>query len=226
MSNSPEYEKKINEIYGRFKVCLEKYDKPGCARLIQGQLESGDISIEDIYTKVLQPSLAQIASNYSQQEIDIWDEHLRSSIVRTMVEICFPYVIEKIQPVEEGAVRKTAIVACLDDEQHDIGARMVSDILLLKGYESYFIGANTDKEQMLKAIISLDADYCAISVSNYYHLTGLQETIEYLKENTDGACKIMVGGYAINNTPGIRSKITPDYFVEKFEDLDDLGGNR
>jgi methanogenic corrinoid protein MtbC1 len=44
------------------------------------------------------------------------------------------------------------IVMCPEFEDHDMGARMVSDFFTIAGYEAVFIGAKTPIKTILKAV--------------------------------------------------------------------------
>lgn len=212
----------MNPFYEEFKIPMGQFDKERCAAWVLDILETKRVDLNELYLEVFEPCLSQIASNGHPQEIDIWEEHMRSSIIRSMIELCYPYVLQKKYDStgKHGEkARKRVIVCCLEEEQHDIGARMSSDFLTLLGFEVYFIGANTAKEQIAKAMLFLRPDIVAISISNFFHLTKLQKTIDYIHQNVIGSYKIAVGGYAVTHTPMIEQKVTPDYFLRSIKDL-------
>lgn len=215
----------MNLFYEEFKIPMGQFDKERCAAWVLDILETNRMDLNELYLEVFEPCLSQIASNGHPQEIDIWEEHMRSSIIRSMIELCYPYVLQKKYDStgKHGEkARKRVIVCCLEEEQHDIGARMSADFLTLLGFEVYFIGANTAKEQIAKAMLFLRPDIVAISISNFFHLTKLQKTIDYIHQNVIGSYKIAVGGYAITYTPMIEQKVTPDYFLRSIKDLEIL----
>lgn len=210
----------MNDIYSTFKFNLNNYNKALCVNQILDLLNSNSISIVDLYSKILTPSLNSISSDENTQTISIWEEHLQSEIVRTIVELSYPYIIKSSNISSKSPV---AIVCCLYEEYHELGARMTTDFLTLLGFNAYFIGANTPKSEIFKTIETLNPTLISISVTNYFHLSKLQDFILELKDNSDSnntkPCYTVVGGYAIDHTPNAKLNISADFFASSYEDL-------
>lgn len=203
-------------IYSEFLKALQNYDRAKAIEVAQLALQNNQISIPDLYEKVLAPSLNQVASNTREQEIAIWEEHLYSGIVRSVVESVFPYTQALWKPIG-----KKAIVLCLEEEYHELGARMTLDYLTLLGFDGYFIGANTPKNEALSAINHFKPDLVCISVTNYFHLTRLHGFIDALKRsNTEKSFKLLVGGYAIHHSSNVKDSLKADYYASTYKDLE------
>lgn len=207
--------KKIESILSEFKSALDAYDRKRAVHIAVDAIQSKSIDVPTLYEQILAPSLNIISSNQINQEIPIWDEHLRSNIVRT--------VLENIYPMIEGsdaAFSKSALVVCLEEEYHELGARMTADYLTILGFKTYFIGANTPKKEVLLAIEHLSPDLICISVTNYFHLTrlhGLVETIKML--SSDKSIKIAIGGYAVHHSTGVEELVKADFYANSYDDL-------
>lgn len=202
----------------KFHEALKKLDKPMAIQLITEALESKDITIIDLYTEILTPSLGAISSNNLKQQISIWEEHIQSGIVRTALEICYPQVLQ--QKTQMESITLSALVFCLEEEYHELGARMTTDFLTLLGFKVHFIGANTPKKEALDAISRLNPDLICISVTNYFHLTRLKDLIALIRTTLNvNQSKIVIGGYAIDHTPQAKDEIDADYFAYSFNDL-------
>lgn len=211
-------------IHSRFSKALENHNREEAVAIITDALENNQISIQTLYEEVLTQSLNSISSNRQEQSIPIWEEHLSSNIVRTVVELTLPYVYQQREQLEANHTqplnRKKAVVFCLEEEYHELGARMTTDFLTLLGFDAYFIGANTPKQEIFNAIKHFKPDLVCVSVTNYFHLTKLHRlieelrTIEVLKHFT-----FIVGGYAVHNSSDVKSQIKADYYVRTFDDL-------
>lgn len=90
-------------------------------------LESGQVTIVDLYENYLAKGLSEIASNNKSQSIPIWQEHVMSNIVRSVIEISYPYVQKEKNNIGNNTPTLKAVVLCLSEEYHDLGARMVQD---------------------------------------------------------------------------------------------------
>ncbi|MHB8963986.1 MAG: cobalamin B12-binding domain-containing protein, partial [Saccharofermentanales bacterium] len=197
-----------------FNDALSRHDKPECVRIAMGILDTPQPDVVSLYEEVLRPSLTSIAANDKKQEIPVWDEHIRSSIVRSVIELCYPPVLKSAQ---ERTGLKAAIF-CTEDETHEIGARMVTDYLTLLGFDSVFIGASTPTDAILDAISHLQPDLVAVSVTNYYHLVALSALISKIRALTTLKTKIVVGGYAISTLKNPEC-FDVDYISHGFDDL-------
>ncbi|RQD79694.1 MAG: cobalamin B12-binding domain-containing protein [Methanocalculus sp. MSAO_Arc1] len=96
----------------------------------------------------------------------------------------------------EGGYRShSVIVACVADEYHQLGARMVADLFELNGWRGYFLGASTPVQDLLSMIDEKKPDIVALSLSIYFNLHILMETLDRIKkEHPD--LPILVGGQA------------------------------
>ncbi len=207
-------------LLGEFMKHLESLNKEKCISLIKEALDNKSISIPNLYENVLAKGLANISSNEKEQEITVWEEHVQSGIVRTAIEMSYPYILEKRDSIGNGDLK--AIVFCQEEEYHELGARMITDFLTLLGFNAVFVGANTPKLEAIDAIIDFNPDLVCISVTNYFHLMTLKDLINDLrnvKSRHNIKFKILVGGYAIDNTPSVKEKISPDYYANSFEEL-------
>jgi len=212
----------MDAIYNKFVNLLELEDKENAVNLILTLLEEKKIDIVTLYTDILGPSLNNMKCNIEEGVGCIWKEHVRSSIIRTIIECCYPYVIkeknEKYKDVNYGKV----IVICPSEEYHEIGARMVSDFFTLCGYETIFVGSNTPTNEFLKVIDYVNPKYLAISVTSYYNLVSVKATIEKIRKSTDKKLIILVGGHAFRNNPAALKNTNADMIIDNFNDIKNL----
>ena len=205
-------------IYQNFIRYLEAEDKEGAVAYILSTLRDEKIDIVALYEKILEPSLNNMVCKLEEKNMCIWKEHVRSSIVRTIIECCYPYVIKKRD--ESGIKRKNkkVIVVCPSEEYHEIGARMAADFFTLSGYESVFVGGNTPREDFISSIDVIKPTYIAISISNYYNLVAGKRMIERIRDKSRDVI-ILAGGNAFKNNSGAFREIGADLLTNSFEDI-------
>ena len=211
----------ISKVYEEFLQYFQKEDKERSVNFLMQLLSHGELSVVDCYTKILTPALYAIAGNTKKQEITISQEHIRTGIARTIVECCYPYVIAERNmnyciPEKE---RKKIIVLCPEEEYHEIGPRMVADFFTLHHYNTIFVGGNTPREDFAKILSSIQPDYVAISVSNYYNLVVAKRMIERVKKELDKKAKIIVGGYAVISKQVKKEELGADYLFSSYDDI-------
>lgn len=181
------------ELYTEFYSAFEKLEQERCIKLAHDALKNGDIDVKDLYETVLRKSLANLTDIETDLNHKIWKEHIQSGIVRTIIEQANPYVLNK----RNNSLLLKAAVICPDGEQHELGARMVSDYIRMMGFETFFVGRDTPRDEIHDLIETLKLDVIAISVTNYYNLSKAIQMVQDIKQNFP-AIKLIVGGRGLD----------------------------
>jgi methanogenic corrinoid protein MtbC1 len=211
-------------LYEEFVSYLDNKDRKKCVEFILSKLASSELDIVTLYEEILTPSLRE-EFYQDKHKICIWEEHVRSSIIRTVIECCYPYVVKERDNKYQAAAKGRVVVACPTGELHEIGARMVTDFFTLCGLDATFVGANTPQDEILDAIGYIKPKYMAISVSNYYNLLAARKTIQKVGEisKTLGPdFKVIVGGYAFEQNPCTCDDVGADLLLHSFSDIEKL----
>lgn len=213
----------MEKILKEFKIFFDNEDKENAVRYVMEKLSSGQLDVIMLYSQILTPLLNNMQCDLKDKKICIWKEHIKTSIARTIVECCYPYVIEKKAQLNNPK-KGVAAVLCPPDEYHDLGARIVADFFTISGYDTIFVGSNTPYKDFYNAVHAIKPDVVAISVSNYYHLVAAKRMVEELKQAVDYKLKIVVGGYAfINDQENKLKQVGADFYAKTYEDILNLG---
>ena len=207
-------------LLDEFSQLLATNDKEACVRWAIAKMDSREIdSIVTLHATVLAPSLNVIACTEENKARCIYDEHIKTAIVRTIVELAYPHVVKERGSKNKG---RKVIILCPPEEYHDVGARMAADYFTIAGFDVIFVGANTPKNALAAAVADLAPEYVAISVSNPYHAFAVQKLIEELRRAGQGATKIVVGGSALAKVPDMYKTLGADMYLTSFHDIEQL----
>jgi MerR family transcriptional regulator, light-induced transcriptional regulator len=179
-----------------FMEAFDRLDKETCVTLAYEALSSGAMDVATLYDGVLRKSMENLTDVETDPTHKIWKEHIKSSIIRTIIEMSFPFVVKAKATVAKGR----AAVVCPDGEEHELGARMISDYLTLLGYETYFVGKSTPKKEFVDLIESLNLDVVALSVTNYYNFSVTLKTVELIREHFPNL-SLIAGGRGFDHNP-------------------------
>jgi len=202
----------MQKNYQEFLELLNQERKDECVIYIMELFNSG-FSVKEVYEQYIIPSLAEYECNSDVEEICIWKEHTRTSIIRTILESSYPYLIKQ----KKEKINKSIIVACPQLEYHEIGAIINTNFFILEGFDAKYIGANTPSEQIISAVKILKPDYLALSITNYYNIVATKKLIETLKEDNK-EIKVIIGGQATKN-PLTIAQLKYDYILQSYEDI-------
>ena len=167
----------------------------------------------EIYESLLKPAMYRIGELWDENKISVATEHMASAIVESLLNEIYLSLT-----VSEKSDKKV-IVTCLENEHHQIGARMVSDLFELKGWNVLFLGANTPKKDLLGFIHAIRPNLVCISLSIYFHLPTLQSTLEDIREQFSDL-SVLTGGQAF--TRGGKESISQYEKVHYLPDLPSL----
>lgn len=207
----------MHRFYDEFMEVIESENREISLEFILSKLENDEIDIVSLYTKILAPCLNSMVQNENDKAF-IWREHVRSSIIRTIIENCYSYVIKERDEKYKAKTNKKIAVVCPSEELHEIGARMITDFFTMLGFDSIFVGSNTPKEEFFEVLKVIELDYIAISVSNPYNLIAARKSIEKIRE-ANPKVKILVGGNAFNHRNNSFKEVGADMYLQSFEDI-------
>lgn len=169
-------------------------------RLID-ELASNGESVKDIYLEIFQPAQYEIGNLWLKNQISVAKEHFCTAVTQQAMSILYP----KIFSTERKGL--SFVAACLGNELHEIGIRMVADFFEMDGWDTYYLGANTPTDSIIKAVNEKRADILGLSIALPIHRSLLKEVISNITPKLQQNTKIIIGGYALNN-----SQVNPDWF--------------
>jgi len=174
---------------------LSARDRAGAVSLTLGAVRDGSISVPDLYVSVLSPLLADIGSAWKHGREQVWEEHLASHTVGTIIEALYPTVISQAAKVPR--LHRGALLACPPEERHELGLRMLSDRFELAGWDVTFLGGDVPLDQIVSAARTTGAELVALSVSTVFERVALREFIDRLRQELPGV-RVVVGGPAFS----------------------------
>ena len=172
----------------RFSTYLLAGDRFGCRSVVE-ELLAADVPVLSIYQDIYQQALYHVGELWEQNKISVAREHIATSIVESLLSLTFPLICN-VNPTG-----KRVVVACTRHELHQLGARMVADILEMHGWDSHFLGANTPVDSLIHLLKDLHPHLLCLSLSTQMNMSALLTTISQVR-GPFPALPIAVGGQA------------------------------
>ncbi len=213
----------MDSFYGEFLSLLDEGNKERCVDLCLSKLSDKMLDVVTLYQDILAPALREKFCRSRDEEMCIWQEHIRTSIVRTIIECCYPLLLRERDEKYPSAKKGKVVVLCPPDETHEIGARMVTDFFLLNSYDVTFIGASTPVSEIIGAITHFKPQYVAISITNVFNLIATAKAVSEildLKKTLD--FDVILGGQACKHNPTTCQEMKVDMILDTFDDIQKL----
>lgn len=161
--------------------------------------------LTDFYLQVIQSAMYDIGNLWEKGEISVAREHLASAIVTRVMASLYPKFIILEQ------TKGMAIVTAAPNEYHEIGPRMVADLLEIDGWDISYTGANTPPEDLVDLALVKNPLLIAISVGMPFNLDRTQELIQLIRDQKPlNDTKIMIGGQCLKMSSQVREAIGAD----------------
>ncbi|MGB9176499.1 MAG: cobalamin-dependent protein [Methanoregula sp.] len=164
--------------------------------------------VSEIYTGIFQPVLRETGLLWQQNKATIAQEHFVAGVIRQIMEQIHDRVAATRKTKRQ---KKRVVAACVGEELHEIGIRMVADFFEMDGWDVYFTGANTPAKSILAAVQQNKAGVLALSITMPSRLSDLRYLVRLLRADADTAhVKIIVGGYPFSILPDLWKQVGAD----------------
>ncbi len=180
---------------------------------IKNQLEAG-MPVKHIYEDIIKVSLYRVGELWEFNQITVAEEHTATSIAEAVMNELYGSIVSRKR------VAQKAVLACVENETHQVGIKMVADIFEMKGWDTFFPGADTPVTDLIRYIDKIKPQVIALSASVYFHLPVLEEMIQRIR-HTFPNIPILVGGQAFRHGgKDIADKHRRVIFIENLSDLE------
>lgn len=201
-------------IYNSYFTVLLSGNKKECSRIV-GELIHQKISVYELYIHLFQHSMYQVGKLWENNKISVAVEHMATSITEGLLNLVYPALFSAEH------IGKSAVISCVPNEFHQLGAKMVADIFELNGWDGYFLGANTPSNELLRIINEKRPDLLALSMSIYFSIPQLEQTIETVQA-VYPQLDIIVGGQGFLWGKDILSKYRNIIYIDSLYNLEKL----
>ena len=144
-----------------------------------------------MYLQILQPSQYQLGFLWQTGKITVAQEHYATALTQTIMAGLYPRIFAGGKKRRKG----TVLSACAPGELHEIGLQMVTDLLEMEGWDTYYLGANLPVHQVCGELERRGAQLLCLSATILPHVPYLGQVISQVRQDANLAqVKVLVGG--------------------------------
>ncbi len=184
------------------------------ACLAEGRSRATDLDgLRNLYTDLIGPSQVRVGDMWEAGDISVDTEHLVTAINRYVASACYA----PLAHATHGGPR--AVVACTLDEMHDLGARMLADLLECDGWDVDFYGPSITAAGLIEQIRQRRPRFVGLSTALVIHLGSVKKTIDMIRATLGAeAPPIVVGGNAYRTDEGLWRLVGADLYADDATD--------
>jgi methanogenic corrinoid protein MtbC1 len=158
------------------------------ARAVVDNLRAIGVNTTTIYFDVFAPSMQQIGELWERNQITVAEEHLATAITERMIGQ-LSLGARLLAQHEQGVV----LVGCVAGERHELGLRMLADLLRQAGWRVLYLGGDVPTADWVQLAVRTNADAVAISAGAQRFLPALRSLVSQLRAALPNTL-VLVGG--------------------------------
>jgi len=184
---------------------LRAGDRRAAFRVLDDALDTG-APLAELYLEIVQPSMREIGRLWQENALTVAEEHLATAITETAMNRLFERVF-----VWRDERTPRLLAACAAEERHQLGLRMLCDLLEMEGWETTYLGASVPIESLVHLVKERAPEAVAISATIAPHLPRVRDAIRAIRAAPLAQQPvIVVGGRAFHGDPTLAERIGAD----------------
>ncbi len=160
-----------------------------------------------LYEEIVRPALEEVGALWYSNQITVADEHLATAAAQSAIAALYPQF-----PWPPRGPR--VLVACAQGERHELGARMVADLLALDGWDERFLGSDVPVEDLARKAQEIAPRVVGLSVTLPVCIPAVRSAIDLTRSLSPGV-KILLGGRATVDRRGVAELLGADVVVRR-----------
>jgi methanogenic corrinoid protein MtbC1 len=173
----------VEAVYPDYLHCLAEADEYAAVEVARGLLDAG-LAAERVLLDLVAPAQAEVGERWARNEWSVAQEHAATHISERVVAAVAAYT--DVRPT-----RPRIVVACMDGEWHALPARLVAEVLRLRGWQVTFLGASVPAAHLVSYLHRYDAYAVALASALPMRLPHAHRMIEACRRSD---VPVLVGG--------------------------------
>ena len=168
----------------------------------------GGASLRDIYRQVFEPVQREIGRLWQLNQVSVAQEHFCTAATQHIMTQLYGRMFAGEQ------ANRRAVAMCVGGELHEVGLRIVTDLLELEGWQTWYLGASVPPAAAVQLCVDHNADVLLVSATLPPHIAQVTEVIRLFRARPElSRATVLVGGRAFRNADALWRTIGADGYA-------------
>jgi methanogenic corrinoid protein MtbC1 len=196
---------------------LLQRERDQAARLVL-EARRGGMPPAQVCARIILPALAEIGRMWHMHEASIADEHACTAATAAILAQL------RLDAPRAPSNGRRALCCAVGGDMHEIGIRVVADLLELDGWDVEYLGANTPAGEVVGSLEpdpvsgARPFDLLVLGASTTLSLRATADTIEAVRAMPGPRIPVMVGGAPFRAVPDLWQSVGADACARCIED--------
>ncbi|HEX8106269.1 MAG TPA: cobalamin-dependent protein [Kofleriaceae bacterium] len=141
------------------------------------------------YEGMIARSLVEVGRLWQAGQISVADEHIATAVAQSVLASFYPLF-------PWAAAGPKGIVACVEGERHELGARMAADLLVCDGWNVIYVGADVPLAALVELVVKTRSVFVGLSFALTERLPNVRDAIARLRREVADT-KLLLGGRGV-----------------------------
>ncbi len=178
------------DLYRSYLASLLGGNDSSCKDVILS-LISDETPLLRIYEDVITRSLYEVGYLWENNCISVASEHIATAITET----CLSLLCQDL--FRQPRINRTAMVACVASEYHQLGARIVADNMTNWGWDTLFLGAGSPAKDILAGLEQHRPETLILSMTIRSRIVELYDLLALIRHRMPSV-HVLVGGQGLD----------------------------
>lgn len=199
-------------VASAYLTALLRGSRRDALQLVTGALDQG-ASLRDVYRHVFEPVQQEIGRLWQLNQVTVAQEHFCTAATQHIMTQLYARVF-----AGERTDRR-AMAMCVGGELHEVGLRIITDLLELEGWQTWYLGASVPPAAAVQLCVEQKTDVLLVSATLPPHIAGVAEVVRLFKGRRElDRARVIVGGRAFRSTPELWRRIGADGYASNADE--------
>lgn len=203
-------------VASAYLTALLRGDRRAALEIVTDALRNG-APLRYVYRYVFEPVQQEIGRLWQLNEVTVAQEHYCTAATQQIMTQLYSRVF-----AGERTERR-AMAMCVGGELHEVGLRIITDLLELEGWQTWYLGASVPPAAAVQLCVEHKADVLLVSATLPPHIASVAEVVRLFKGRRElDRARVIVGGRAFRTTPELWRRIGADGYAASTDECLEL----
>jgi len=200
-------------VASEYLTALLRGSRRDAQQLVLDAIDAG-ASLRDVYRHVFEPVQQEIGRLWQLNQVSVAQEHFCTAATQHVMTQLYGRIFTGAERSE-----RRAVAMCVGGELHEVGLRIITDLLELEGWQTWYLGASVPPAAAVQLCVDQRADVLLVSATLPPHIASVAEVIRLFRARPElAAAKVIVGGRAFRNAAGVWLTIGADGYASNVDE--------
>ena len=175
--------------------------------------------VSEVLVDVITPAQYELGRLWERGVLNVAQEHIATAVTQATLSSLCSRLLTSPRP------GRTLVAATAPGDTHEIGLRVVTDLLQLDGWDTKYVGSSCPTSDVIDVAARSGATLLLLGASMTTHLPALRRAVDEVRADArlDGV-RVMVGGDPFRHAPMLRDWVGADLVATTADEAVELAG--